>query len=191
MSAGCRIQGGSLVLLLLLAGLGVALGIESKCSANAIIAEKLWSRLEAETGTKELDLTHRLDSKGGRLGRKIAYKDSELRYVELLEDFCEKLPVALPLRREDGEPSWVVVGRSPEYEDLAEKQFPHKHAKEEMATVLGNHCFAIVDDHEDSITDLLKGEDWVGNKQKGGFVAAFLGLVAPQCREGASQKTEL
>ena len=63
-----------------------------------------------------------------------------LRYVELLEDFCEDLPSALPLVRSEGEePVWSGVGKGhPEEEALALDQFPQKQAKEEMKTVLGN-----------------------------------------------------
>ena len=67
--------------------------VPRRVASRRLSQSKLWARLEAEQGTKELDLTHRLDSKG-RLGRKIAFRDSELRYVELLEDFREDLPSA-------------------------------------------------------------------------------------------------
>ena len=154
---------------------------------------KLWARLEAEQGTKELDLTHRLDSKGGRLGRKIAFRDSELRYVELLEDFCEDLPSALPLVRSEGEgPVWSVVGKGhPEEEALALDQFPQKQAKEEMKTVLGNFCFSVLDDHEDGIVGLLKQEDWAGKRERQDFLDAFTALVLPKCQGVKADEKEL
>mmetsp|Transcript_766 Transcript_766/g.2052 ORF Transcript_766/g.2052 Transcript_766/m.2052 type:complete len:238 (-) Transcript_766:916-1629(-) len=105
--------------------------IEYKCSANLVIGEALWSRLEGEGSPKELDLTHRLNSKGERYGRKIAYKDSELRYLELLEDFCAKgsLPKALPLPVEGSDDAdstrWVPL-TSPARRELGEKLFPRK-----------------------------------------------------------------
>mmetsp|Transcript_765 Transcript_765/g.2048 ORF Transcript_765/g.2048 Transcript_765/m.2048 type:complete len:201 (-) Transcript_765:875-1477(-) len=158
--------------------------IEYKCSANLVIGEALWSRLEGEGSPKELDLTHRLNSKGERYGRKIAYKDSELRYLELLEDFCAKgsLPKALPLPVEGSDDAdstrWVPL-TSPARRELGEKLFPRKEAKSEMETLLGNHCLGVVDDFEDEVTDLLR-QDW---DEPATFLTEFIRVVSPTCEQ--------
>ena len=50
---------------------------------------ELQRRLDAEKPRNHLDLRHRLDERGKRYGKVIAYKLSELRAVELLDELCE------------------------------------------------------------------------------------------------------
>lgn len=75
-------------LLLLIAG--PALAIDEACSACMAVASELQRRLDAETPRNHLDLRHRLDKHGKRYGKVIAYKLSELRAVELLDDLCAR-----------------------------------------------------------------------------------------------------
>ena len=155
-----------------------AQGIEHKCSANHLVASQLWSRLEKEKRVEELDLTHRLNSKGERYGGKIAYKDSEIRYINLLEDLCDKLPTAYPLSLEDGEePIWTQVDGTGKVGVLVQSLYPHKHAQLEIERVLQNHCSAVIYEDEDEIIEILR-RDW-DKKEK--FIAAFLKQIAPQC----------
>ena len=67
--------------------------IESKCTACRLVASALSEKLTKDahkiSNDHHIDLRGRLDSKGQRIGSTIAYKDSELRIVEMFEDVCE------------------------------------------------------------------------------------------------------
>ena len=134
--------------------------IEHKCSANVIIAEKLWSKLEVENkGLKELDLTHRLDSKGERLGGKIDYRDSEIRYLELMEDICETLPIATPVPI-DGTVRWTDLSKNKNAAVFSSKLYSNKEKKLELKTVLINHCTFVLDEYEENLVQFLRKGDW-------------------------------
>ena len=159
--------------------------------------------MSGEKASKNLDLRHRLNSEGKRYGRVIAYKyvrddgtlpshhthhialslslqthnrDSEIRYLELLEDLCETLPRALPLQIDESVgPSWTKLD-SPSKKTKAKEDFG-KDLYREHKRSLGNYCAKIVDEHEDDIIALLK-EDLSSDEGTGdSFNPHFLTLI--------------
>ena len=176
---------GALVACLALCTLTLVSSIEYKCSANALIGKALWSKLKEENGRKELDLSHRLNSKGERYGRVIDFKDSEIRYLELLEDLCKKLPQALPLpvgpeeqfeRLKDGGIGWVFEHMYKEKGVILDL-YSHREAKKEMATLIGNHCAYLLDEYEEEVIEILK-RDW---DEETKFLTTFMNLVSTGC----------
>ena len=137
-----------------------------------------------------MDLTHRLDSKGNRLGRNIAYADSELRYLELLEDLCSKLPETLLLWKTDHETEWMKID-SEDKRAMADKQINKnlKGVKDEMKTELGNHCAGLVDEHEEGLVGVLR-QEWDLEKGQGDFMAQFLSKICPDCAASASSERD-
>lgn len=68
------------------------LAIDHKCSACRAVGLSLAKTLDKESIAKQgkvVDMRGRLDSKGQRYGKKISYKVSELRFIELLENVCD------------------------------------------------------------------------------------------------------
>jgi hypothetical protein len=66
--------------------------IDHKCSACRAVGRELSKTMLLEASASEgkvVDMRGRLDSKGQRYGKKISYKVSELRFIELLEDVCD------------------------------------------------------------------------------------------------------
>ena len=71
----------------------IAEAIEAKCSACRAVGKSLAKALreDAESADgKVVDMRGRLDSRGRRYGKRISYKVSELRFVELLDGVCDE-----------------------------------------------------------------------------------------------------
>ena len=111
-------QGLVLVLFSLHSCIKPAHSIAGKCSACKAVATELQDALNKENKQRNhIDMRGRLDSKGQRYGKLIPYSVSEQRYLELVEDFCEKSRVpdyqlsAADASRNETEDSWYKAPR--------------------------------------------------------------------------------
>lgn len=177
----------SVVLALLLAGIAGTWAIDAQCSACAAVAAELQRRLDAEKPRNHLDLRHRLDKHGKRYGKVIAYKLSELRAVELLEDLCDHLGEDYSLLRLDspkgGEAKkftgWIKVkGKDSHIEDLKVTRQP-RDMEIHHARTLVTFCGALVDKHEEEIVEALKGDDF-GTEE--GVAPVLCEKIAKRCK---------
>jgi hypothetical protein len=92
--------------------------IAAKCSACKAVSAELQEALNNENKQRNhIDMRGRLDSKGQRYGKLIPYSVSEQRYLELVEDFCEKSRVPdyqlslADASRNETEDSWYKAPR--------------------------------------------------------------------------------
>jgi len=93
-SIRCDVVRRVLAFVLVAACANVARAIEGKCSACRAVGKSLARALreDAESADqKVVDMRGRLDSRGKRYGKRISYKMSELRFVELLESVCDNV----------------------------------------------------------------------------------------------------
>ena len=91
-SSRSRLARRALAFVLVAACANVARAIEGKCSACRAVGKSLARALreDAESADqKVVDMRGRLDSRGKRYGKRISYKTSELRFVEILESVCD------------------------------------------------------------------------------------------------------
>lgn len=87
-----RASRGIVTLCLIACVIPSAFAIDHKCSACRAVGRELSKTLRNEANATEgkvVDMRGRLDSKGQRYGKKISYKVSELRFIELLEGVCD------------------------------------------------------------------------------------------------------
>ena len=101
------------VLALVLAAAHPARAIQHECSACKAVARELYHRLLDEgdvDGRPAVDLRHRLDPRGNRVGKVVPYVQSELRAYDVLDGLCDGMKDygvgVLASTREEG---WVKL----------------------------------------------------------------------------------
>jgi hypothetical protein len=126
----------------------IAEAIEAKCSACRAVGKSLAKALreDAESADgKVVDMRGRLDSRGRRYGKRISYKVSELRFVELLDGVCES-------------DSGSEVGKYQLHEETNRWRIPpnpvkkirHARGKQMKNEILG-YCHRVIEESEEAL----------------------------------------
>ena len=185
---------GSSILLLLtflaLASAPTAHAIEAKCSACRAVAKELSKKLSQDSESasqKVVDMRGRLDSTGKRYGKRISYKVSELRFIEILEGVCDDDEGSVKaLQLDETRGIWRVPKRNSGEKILGAR------AKAMRADITG-YCARLIEETEDALQSAVY-EDRVDS----GNVEEFLCRSAsPECDdlvnfdEDANEETEV
>lgn len=169
---------GSSILLLLtflaLASAPTAHAIEAKCSACRAVAKELSKKLSQDSESasqKVVDMRGRLDSTGKRYGKRISYKVSELRFIEILEGVCDDDDGSVKaLQLDETRGIWRVPKRNSGEKILGAR------AKAMRADITG-YCARLIEETEDALQSAVY-EDRVDS----GNVEEFLCRSAsPEC----------
>ncbi|XP_024526693.1 protein seele-like [Selaginella moellendorffii] len=126
--------------------------IHHKCAACKAVAVELELALANERPRNDIDLRHRLDSKGQRQGRVIQYKLSELRVLELLEGVCSRVK-DYTLDKATGE--WIKLSNSGNRNE-DEKREAEVHSKE-----IAVYCGRLLEKHEDELASTIRSGEMV------------------------------
>ena len=165
--------------------------IEAKCSACRAVAKELSKKLsqDSESATqKVVDMRGRLDSTGKRYGKRISYKVSELRFIEILEGVCDDDDGSVKaLQLDETRGIWRVPKRNSGEKILGAR------AKAMRADITG-YCARLIEETEDALQSAVY-EDRVDS----GNVEEFLCRSAsPECddsvdfdEEDANEETEV
>ena len=65
---------------------------DNKCAACAAVLGELQHALDREKPQQDVEISARLDSRGKRQGRVVAYRVSQVRAVELMGQICDQMP---------------------------------------------------------------------------------------------------
>ncbi|CAL53484.1 Domain of unknown function DUF3456 [Ostreococcus tauri] len=128
----------------------VAKAIEGKCSACRGVGKSLADALrndEKESEGKVVDMRGRLDSRGKRYGKKISYKESELRFEELLENVCADDGKVSELQFHEETARW----RKP---PNPVKKIRGARAKAMKAEIMG-YCHRVIESAEDALREAV------------------------------------
>ncbi|XP_044511285.1 uncharacterized protein LOC123229498 isoform X1 [Mangifera indica] len=127
----------------------IAVSIEEKCGACIAVAEELELGILTEKPRNHLDMRHRLDSKGQRVGKVIDYRVSELRVVELLEGLCDKMLDYTLEKVDSTRREWLKVDH---WDNLTiSKQEAKAYAKD-----ISSYCGRLLEETEDELAELIK-----------------------------------
>ncbi|KAJ0085659.1 hypothetical protein Patl1_09369 [Pistacia atlantica] len=136
-------------LILMFSIFSVTASIEDKCGACNAVAEELELGLSKEKPRNHLDMRHRLDSKGQRVGKVIDYRVSELRVVELLEGLCDKMLDYTLEKVDSTRREWVRVDH---WDNITiSKQEAKAYAKD-----ISTYCGRLLEETEDELAELIK-----------------------------------
>lgn len=127
-----------------------ASAIDARCSACRGVGRSLAAALRADRESvdqKVVDMRGRLDSKGQRYGKRISYRESELRFEDLLEGVC----------KEDGE-----VGKLQLHEETSRwrkppnpvKKILHARGKRMKDEILA-YCHRVIESTEDALREAV------------------------------------
>lgn len=178
---------GSSILLLLtflaLASAPTAHAIEAKCSACRAVAKELSKKLSQDSESasqKVVDMRGRLDSTGKRYGKRISYKVSELRFIEILEGVCDDDDGSVKaLQLDETRGIWRVPKRNSGEKILGAR------AKAMRADITG-YCARLIEETEDALQSAVY-EDRVDS----GNVEEFLCRSAsPECDDSVDFEDE-
>ena len=178
---------GSSILLLLtflaLASAPTAHAIEAKCSACRAVAKELSKKLSQDSESasqKVVDMRGRLDSTGKRYGKRISYKVSELRLIEILEGVCDDDDGSVKaLQLDETRGIWRVPKRNSGEKILGAR------AKAMRADITG-YCARLIEETEDALQSAVY-EDRVDS----GNVEEFLCRSAsPECDDSVDFEDE-
>jgi len=165
--------------------------IEAKCSACRAVAKELSKKLSQDSESasqKVVDMRGRLDSTGKRYGKRISYKVSELRFIEILEGVCDDDDGSVKaLQLDETRGIWRVPKRNSGEKILGAR------AKAMRADIIG-YCARLIEETEDALQSAVY-EDRVDS----GNVEEFLCRSAsPECddsvnfdEEDANEETEV
>jgi hypothetical protein len=176
---------GSSILLLLtflaLASAPTAHAIEAKCSACRAIAKELSKKLSQDSESasqKVVDMRGRLDSTGKRYGKRISYKVSELRFIEILEGVCDDDDGSVKaLQLDETRGIWRVPKRNSGEKILGAR------AKAMRADITG-YCARLIEETEGALQSAVY-EDRVDS----GNVEEFLCRSAsPECDDSVKEE---
>lgn len=176
---------GSSILLLLtflaLASAPTAHAIEAKCSACRAVAKELSKKLSQDSESasqKVVDMRGRLDSTGKRYGKRISYKVSELRFIEILEGVCDDDDGSVKaLQLDETRGIWRVPKRNSGEKILGAR------AKAMRADITG-YCARLIEETEDALQSAVY-EDRVDS----GNVEEFLCRSAsPECDDSVKEE---
>lgn len=148
--------------------------IEAKCSACRAVAKELSKKLSQDSESasqKVVDMRGRLDSTGKRYGKRISYKVSELRFIEILEGVCDDDDGSVKaLQLDETRGIWRVPKRNSGEKILGAR------AKVMRADITG-YCARLIEETEDALQSAVY-EDKVDS----GNVEEFLCRSAsPEC----------
>lgn len=148
-----------LCLLILVGMLVHSDAVDDKCGACKAVAEELEIGLSSERPRNHLDMRHRLDSKGQRVGKLIDYRVSELRVVELLDGLCEKMQ-DYTLKIDANTHEWFKV-------DSWDNLTSNKQEARAYSKHISSYCGRLLEETEDELTELIKkGSVKVGGVSK-------------------------
>ncbi|KAI9073702.1 hypothetical protein K1719_044366 [Acacia pycnantha] len=148
-----------LAFFILIAVSPLANSIEDKCLACKAVAEELERGLSNERPRNHLDMRHRLDSKGQRVGKVIDYRVSELRVVELLDELCEKMQEYTLKKIDSNKYEWFKVNS---WDNITNKQEARAYSKD-----ISSYCGRLLEQTEDELAELIKeGSVEVGDVSK-------------------------
>jgi hypothetical protein len=125
----------------------IAFAIEAKCSACRAVGKSLAKALreDAESaGNKVVDMRGRLDSQGRRYGKRISYKVSELRFVELLDGVCESDSSDVGKYQFHDETNRWRIPPNPV------KKIRHARGKQMKTEILG-YCHRVIEESEEAL----------------------------------------
>ncbi|XP_028784537.1 protein seele [Neltuma alba] len=139
--------------------LSLANSIEDKCLACKAVAEELERGLSNERPRNHLDMRHRLDSKGQRVGKVIDYRVSELRVVELLDELCDKMQDYTLKKIDSNKYEWFKVNS---WDNITNRQEARAHSKD-----ISSYCGRLLEQTEDELAEFIKeGSVEVGDVSK-------------------------
>jgi len=151
-SIRCGVVRRVLALVLVAACANVARAIEGKCSACRAVGKSLARALreDAESADqKVVDMRGRLDSRGKRYGKRISYKTSELRFVEILESVCDD----------------DVVGEYQFHEETSRWRIPpnpvkkiRKERGKQMKKEIIGYCHRVIEESEETLQSAVYAE---------------------------------
>jgi hypothetical protein len=121
--------------------------IEAKCSACRAVGKSLAKALreDAESAdAKVVDMRGRLDSRGRRYGKRISYKVSELRFVELLDGVCESDSSEVGKYQLHEETNRWRIPPNPV------KKIRHARGKQMKTEILG-YCHRVIEESEEAL----------------------------------------
>jgi len=157
-----------------IAAMPYANAIEGKCSACRAVAKELSKKLSQDSehaSQKVVDMRGRLDSSGKRYGKRISYKVSELRFIEILEGVCDDDAGSVKtLQLDEARGIWRVPKRNSGQKIIGPR------AKAMRADITG-YCARLIEETEDALQSAVY-EDRVDS----GNVEEFLcRTVSPEC----------
>jgi uncharacterized membrane protein len=124
----------------------IAEAIEAKCSACRAVGKSLAKALreDAESADgKVVDMRGRLDSRGRRYGKRISYKVSELRFVELLDGVCDKPSEVGKYQLHEETNRWRIPPNPV-------KKIRHARGKQMKTEILG-YCHRVIEESEEAL----------------------------------------
>ncbi|XP_047322998.1 protein canopy-1 [Impatiens glandulifera] len=130
--------------------LSISQCIDDKCAACNAIAEELEIGLAKEKPRNNLDMRHRLNSKGQREGKVIDYRVSELRVVDLLDGLCDKMQDYTLQKTDSTRQLWIKM---PNWDNnlTINKQEARANSKD-----ISTYCGRLLEKTEDELTELMK-----------------------------------
>jgi hypothetical protein len=128
-----------------------------KCSACRHFVASLEEKLDNETPRNHIDARNRLTADGERYGKVVAWKVSEIRAVEIIEDLCSDSFTDGKFLTADN--TWVTKRPSTKYDDDDAKD--EAKARLKMGRkMLADFCGSILEQFEEELVDAaLKAED--------------------------------
>ncbi|KAJ3693931.1 hypothetical protein LUZ60_009411 [Juncus effusus] len=148
----------------------VVFSVDDKCAACKAVAVEIEIGLSNEKPKNDIDMRHRLNSKGQREGKVIDYRISELRAVDLLDGLCDKMQDYTLEKLESGKAGWIKVSN---WNNLkTEKQVAKAHSKD-----ISTFCGRLLEETEDELADLIKR----GSIQVGGVSKALCEDLSKHC----------
>lgn len=146
----------------------MAMKIQAECSACEEVLDILQARLEEEKpGETTIDLRNRLDANGQRQGKKVEYKNSELRVTNLLDELCRELRFhSVTTNKSEDVDRWR---RMKEHVRKGQNEAFHKR----MSAKLESYCAFLLDEYEDEISTYIR-EYEMGDDIVDKFCTTFL-----------------
>lgn len=127
-----------------------ASAIDARCSACRGVGRSLAAALRADRESvdqKVVDMRGRLDSKGQRYGKRISYRESELRFEELLEGVCKEDGEVGKLQLHEETNRW----RTPPNPVKKIRQARGKRMKDEILA----YCHRVIESTEDALREAV------------------------------------
>ena len=133
---------------------------ELRCSVCQAVVTELRQTLAAETPRQNLDLRTRVGSDGKRKGKVVAWKASESRATDMLEEVCDQMKMYVLMEVDDDnnrsgrrgyfKPEGNDINMLPYYKDIKKTAASRQNMK-----VM---CQATVEAHEETLTGFLSQE---------------------------------
>lgn len=181
----------TLLIALLLLTLAISFTVDAddnfKCSACRHFVASLEEKLENETPRNHIDARNRLTADGKRYGKVVAWKVSEIRAVEIIEDLCSDSFTEGKYLTADNK--WVTTRPLSKYDDDDAKD--EAKARLKMGRkMLTDFCGSLVERFEEELVEALKAED-TNIDVVGELLCVKLGNYCSTFREDEGNKDEL